>query len=54
MTPKEWKKATKSAIFKKGNRSMAGNYKSVSLTSVVCKLLEKNYPRAYYKTYESQ
>jgi hypothetical protein len=41
MIPKEWKKATISAIFKKGNRSMAGNYRPVSLTSVVCKLLEK-------------
>jgi hypothetical protein len=26
----EWKKATISAIFKKGNRSMAGNYRPVS------------------------
>jgi hypothetical protein len=25
MTPKQWKKVTISAIFKKGNRSMAGN-----------------------------
>jgi hypothetical protein len=41
MIPKEWKKATISAMFKKGNRSMAGNYRPVSLTSVVCKLLEK-------------
>ena len=28
-------------MFKKGNRSMAGNYRPVSLTSVVCKLLKK-------------
>ena len=41
MIPKEWKKATISAIFKKGNRSMAGNYRPVSLTSVIYKLLEK-------------
>lgn len=54
MIPKEWKKATISAIFKKGNRSMAGNYRPVSLTSVVYKLLETNDLRAYYKTYESQ
>ena len=41
MIPKQWKKATISAIFKKGNRSMAGNYRPVRLTSVVGKLLEK-------------
>jgi hypothetical protein len=41
MIPKEWKKATISAIFKKGNISMAGSYRPVSLTSVVGKLLEK-------------
>ena len=37
----EWKQAKISAIFKKGNKSMAGNYRPVSLTSVVCKVLEK-------------
>jgi hypothetical protein len=41
MIPMEWKKATISAIFKKGNRLMAGNYRPVSITSVICKLLEK-------------
>ena len=41
MIPKEWKKETISAIYKKGNISMAGNYRPMSLTSVVCKLLEK-------------
>lgn len=39
--PDEWKKAQISAIFKKGDKSLAGNYRPVSLTSVVCKTLEK-------------
>ena len=39
-TPKEWKTGEISAIFKKGKRRQAGNYRPVSLTSVVCKLME--------------
>ena len=39
--PVEWKKARVSAIFKKGDKSQAGNYRPVSLTSVVCKVMEK-------------
>ena len=39
--PKEWRNATVTAIFKKGNNSMRGNYRPVSLTSVVCKTMEK-------------
>jgi hypothetical protein len=39
--PKEWKNAQISAIFKKGNKSQAKNYRPVSLTSVVCKIMEK-------------
>ena len=38
--PDEWKKAQISAIFKKGDKSQAGNYRPVSLTSVVCKVME--------------
>jgi hypothetical protein len=38
---KEWKNAQISAIFKKGNKSQAKNYRPVSLTSVVCKITEK-------------
>ena len=38
--PEEWKIREISAIFKKGNRRSPMNYKPVSLTSIVCKLLE--------------
>ena len=38
--PHEWKHANIVPIFKKGSRCKAENYRPVSLTSVVCKLLE--------------
>ena len=38
--PHEWKHANVVPIFKKGSRCKAENYRPVSLTSVVCKLLE--------------
>ena len=38
--PEEWKIANVSAIFKKGNKKKAENYRPVSLTSTVCKLME--------------
>ena len=38
--PSDWKKANITPIYKKGSRNEAGNYRPVSLTSVVCKLLE--------------
>ena len=38
--PKEWKQGKISAIYKKGSRKVAGNYRPVSLTSIVCKCLE--------------
>lgn len=40
VVPDEWKRASVSPIFKKGDKSEAGNYRPVSLTSVVCKILE--------------
>ena len=39
--PYEWKEATVVPIYKKGDRTLASNYRPVSLTSVVCKLLER-------------
>jgi len=38
--PADWKLAEVTAIYKKGSKSDAGNYRPVSLTSVCCKVLE--------------
>ena len=38
--PDDWKKAHVSAIFKKGERKYPNNYRPISLTSIVCKVLE--------------
>ena len=38
--PKEWSLANICPLFKKGDRSLACNYRPVSLTCVPCKLLE--------------
>jgi len=38
--PSDWKKANVTAIFKKGDKTSPCNYKPVSLTSQVCKMLE--------------
>ena len=38
--PSSWKDAHVSPIFKKGSKSLPCNYRPISLTSVVCKLLE--------------
>ena len=38
--PRDWKKAIVVPICKGGDRSVVGNYKPVSLTSVVCKQME--------------
>ncbi|XP_072018346.1 uncharacterized protein [Amphiura filiformis] len=38
--PEEWKKANVVPVFKKGERNKAENYRPISLTSVICKVLE--------------
>ena len=37
--PSEWKQGRVSAIYKKGSRKKAGNYRPVSLTSIACKIM---------------
>ncbi|KAJ3607153.1 hypothetical protein NHX12_026667 [Muraenolepis orangiensis] len=38
--PEKWMKATISAIFKKGDKQIPANYRPVSLTSILCKIME--------------
>ena len=39
--PELWKKAIVIPIYKKGKKSLATNYRPISLTSVICRLLER-------------
>ena len=39
--PRDWKMAHVSPIYKKGNKAAVNNYRPVSLTCVLCKVLEK-------------
>ena len=41
VVPFEWKGANIIPLFKKGSRNKSENYRPVSLTSVICKLLER-------------
>ena len=41
IVPETWKIGQISALFKKGDKKSASNYRPVSLTSVICKTLEK-------------
>ena len=40
IVPSEWKDANITPLFKMGSRNKPDNYRPVSLTSVICKLLE--------------
>ena len=41
VVPQDWRDANVTPIFKKGAKDQPGNYRPVSLTSVVCKIFEK-------------
>ena len=41
IVPLEWKEANIIPLFKKGSRNKSENYRPVSLTTVICKLLER-------------
>ena len=41
VVPFEWKEANIIPLFKNGSRNKSENYRPVSLTSVICKLLER-------------
>ena len=41
IVPLEWKEANIVPLFKKGSRNKSKNYRPVSLTSVICKVLER-------------
>ena len=47
-----WKKAKVTAIFKKGDRKRAENYRPISLTSVPDKILEKNHQKCYSRSHD--
>ena len=38
--PTEWKSANVSPIYKKGSKNKAENYRPISLTSIICKIME--------------
>ena len=40
VVPNDWREANITALFKKGCKSARQNYRPVSLTSVICKLME--------------
>lgn len=39
--PPDWKRATVTPIYKKGDKLCAENYRPISLTSVICKVMER-------------
>ena len=40
IVPQDWKLANVSPIYKKGSRNLPENYRPISLTSIVCKMME--------------
>ena len=41
IVPELWRNANITALYKKGNKLQASNYRPISLTSVICKCMEK-------------
>ena len=41
MVPAIWKEGIVTALFKKGNKAIPANYRPITLTSIVCKIMEK-------------
>ena len=41
IVPESWKIGQITALFKKGKKNSAANYRPVSLTSIICKVMEK-------------
>ena len=50
--PLDWKKAKITPIFKKGARNNPANYRPISLTSVICKLMETFVKKCHHETLE--
>ena len=40
LVPDDWRMANVTPIFKAGSKAKAGNYRPVSLTCIICKLME--------------
>ena len=40
VVPKDWRIANVTSIFKKGDRTQANNYRPISLTSIICRIME--------------
>ena len=51
--PIDWTSANITPIFKKGDKHLVNNYRPISLTSIVCKVLEKLIHRSLYPLLES-
>ena len=53
--PSDWRCANVASVFKKGSRAIAENYRPISLTSIICKILESIIHRsivAHLKQYD--
>src|SRR6218665_1626889 len=49
---RDWRDAIVTPLFKKGNRSETGNYRPISLTCIVCKVLESMVKRVIVENLE--